>query len=560
MGRAAIPVKSTVVSDSAPTQPASKTQSRWARGLSLLNPSHIHSAFSASILLATSSLLSSIIGLGRGKFIAWLFGAGPQTDAYVAAFRLPDLMNNFLVGGAVSITFVTILNRYRERGEESEGERVLFIVLNLIAMVLIGATIALMFLAGPYIRFTNPGFTATQVELCTHMTRILLPGQIFLFAGSVLGATLLVRKQFLFQAVTPIFYNVCIIAGGVFLHRRLGILSLAVGATAGFFLGSFVLNAWGAFRAGVRYRKGIDLGHPGLRLWLQMTLPLMFGFTLPFLDQYFAGYYASGASGDITRLANAKQVFSAPMSMLAQAAGVASLPFFSQLWAKGKRFEFAVGVADSVSRVVALALLAASAMIALAEPIVGLLFGGGRFTPADVRLTAHFFAIYALSLFLWSAQAIYARAFYAAGITWLPMLASTVITVVAFPLYRLGYGWQGTAGLALASDAGIAIQAITLALLLHQRHMVSLASLDYRELGRCLLAGLASGAGVWTLTWSLGVLSGRFWGGLQPAGVRWMDVVLLLAGSAFWVFVAKWILEKTGSALPKVVMKRLGIG
>ena len=90
--------------------------------------------------------------------------------------------------------------------------------------------------------------------------------------------------------------------------------------------------------------------------------------------------------------------------------------------------------------------------------------------------------------------------------------------------------------------------------------MVSLASLDYRELGRCLLAGLASGAGVWTLTWSLGVLSGRFWGGLQPAGVRWMDVVLLLAGSAFWVFVAKWILEKTGSALPKVVMKRLGMG
>ena len=187
MGRSAIPVKSTVVSDSPPTQPASKTQSRWARVVSLLNPSHIHSAFSASILLATSSLLSSLIGLGRGKFIAWLFGAGPQTDAYVAAFRLPDLMNNFLVGGAVSITFVTILNRYREKGEESEGERVLFIVLNLIALVLIGATIALMFLAGPYIRFTNPGFTATQVELCTHMTRILLPGQIFCLPGVCLA-------------------------------------------------------------------------------------------------------------------------------------------------------------------------------------------------------------------------------------------------------------------------------------------------------------------------------------------------------------------------------------
>jgi len=174
--------------------------------------------------------------------------------------------------------------------------------------------------------------------------------------------------------------------------------------------------------------------------------------------------------------------------MLAQAAGVASLPFFSQLWAKGKKFEFAVGVADSVSRVIALGLLASSAMIALAHPIVDLIFGGGRFTPNDVRQTSLFFALYTVSLFLWSAQSIYARSFYAAGITWLPMLASNIILVVAFPFYGLGNAWFGTAGLAMASDAGIALQAVTLALLLHQRRMVSLASLDYAEMGRCLVA------------------------------------------------------------------------
>jgi putative peptidoglycan lipid II flippase len=522
----------------------------------LLRPSHAHTAFSASILLAASSLLSSIIGLGRGKFIAWLFGAGPHTDAYVAAFRLPDLMNNFLVGGAVSITFVTILNRYRERDEEAEGERVLFIVLNLVVLMLVAATVVLMFLAAPFIRFTNHGFTAEQVALCAHMTRILLPAQIFLFIGSVLGATLLVRKQFLYQAITPLIYNLCIIAGGVFLHRRLGVSSLAIGATAGFLLGSFALNALGAARAGVRYRMGIDLRHPGLRLWLHMTLPLMFGFTLPFLDQYFAGYYASNVVGAITRLANAKQLFSAPMSMLAQAAGVASLPFFAQLWAKGKQYEFAVGVADSVSRVVALGLLAASAMIALAQPIVGLVFGGGRFTPQDVRQTALFFALYTLSLSFWSAQAIYARSFYAAGITWLPMLASTIIMLVAFPLYGFGYRWQGAAGLALASDAGIALQAISLAVLLHYRRMVSLASLDYAEMGRCLLAAVASGAGV-------GVLFGWLGGVLHralPGQPRWIDLAVLVAGTAMWVLVAKRVLEKTGSALPEVARERLGLG
>jgi putative peptidoglycan lipid II flippase len=534
---------------------AAPAHSKWARALSLLRPSHTHTAFSASILLAASSFVSSFIGLGRGKFIAWLFGAGPQTDAYVAAFRLPDLMNNFLVGGAVSITFVTILNRYRERDDEAEGERVLFTVLNLMVLVLTAATIVLIFLAAPYIRFTNPGFSAAQVVLCTHMTRLLLPAQIFLFAGSVLGATLLVRKQYLYQALQPIIYNLCIIAGGLLLAHRLGVSSLAIGATTGFLLGSFVLNALGALRAGVRYRWGIDLHHPGLRIWLQMTLPLMFGFGLPFLDQYFAGFYASGGTGDITRLYNAKQLFSAPMSMLSMAAGVASLPFFAQLWAKGKRFEFAVGVADSVSRVAALGLLAASAMIALAQPIVGLIFGGGRFTPADVHQTALFFALYTLSLFLWSAQAIYARSFYAAGITWLPMLASTIITVAAFPLYGIGYRVYGAGGLALASDAGIALQAASLAVLLHQRRMVSLASLDYAEIGRCLLAALAGGVAVGL---SFGWLSGVLLHAL-PGQSRWIDVAVLVAGSVLWLAIVKVVLEKAGSALPRVTMQRLGV-
>jgi putative peptidoglycan lipid II flippase len=334
---------------------------------------------------------------------------------------------------------------------------------------------------------------------------------------------------------------------------------LAIGATTGFLLGSFALNAAGAARAGIRYRWGIDLKHPGLVLWLKMTLPLMFGFTLPFLDEYFAGYYASSVAGDITLLSNAKQIFSAPMSMLAQAAGVASLPFFSQLWASGKRDEFAAGVANSVSRVVALGLLASSAMIALAEPIVGLVFGGGRFTPDDVRQTALFFALYTLSLFLWSAQAIYARSFYAAGITWLPMLASTVILVIAFPLYGLGFHMRGAAGLALASDAGIALQAVTLAALLHRRRMVSLGSLDYREVSRCLLAGVVSGGAVWAAIWGVGRLQVGLMHPQVASVTRWIDLGVLTAGGVVWVVIAKWILERTGSALPREAMKRLGM-
>ena len=536
--------------DADPAPSLAAPVSRLARVLRVLRPSHSHTAYTATVLLMSTTFLSRIIGLVRVKYIAWLFGAGAQTDAYLAAFRLPDLMNYFLVGGAASITFVTILNRYRERGEEAEGERVLSIVLNVVGLVIIVAIPIAMVFAGTYIRATNPGFTAEQVRLSAGITRILLPGQLFFFAGGVLGATLLVRRQFLYQGLSGIVYNLGIILGGVLLARQMGIPALAVGATSGAFLGAFALNAWGARQNGVRYTFAIDLHHPGLKEWLRMTLPLMAGMTLPFLDDYIVGYFASHGAGEITRLANAKQLFSAPMAVLAQAAGAASLPFFARLWAQERQYDFAVEVADSVSRVAALGLLVASGMIALSGPVVGLIFLGGRFSLGDVRATAGYFAVYSVSLFLWSAQAIYARAFYAAGNTLVPMVAGTVITLVSLPIDTGLYHWQGALGLAMASDTGIAIQTLTLAVLLHQRRMVSLASLDVRELGRCVVAGVAAGVVVG------GAIAGvvRF----MPAPSRMANAVLLLAGSGMWALVTGLVLDRTGSALPRVAMKRLG--
>ena len=280
-----------------------------------------------------------------------------------------------------------------------------------------------------------------------------------------------------------------------------------------------------------------------------MTLPLMFGFTLPFLDQYFAGFYASHGVGDITRLANAKQLFTAPMVMLSQASGVASMPFFAQLWARQERYKFATGVADSVSRIVALSVLVTSLMIALAHPSVDLIFGGGRFTPADVNLTTLFFALYAISIFAWSAQAIYARGFYAAGITWLPMLASTIILFVAFPLYALGYKFLG-AGAWPCLRRGHLLQAPALAVLLHKRRMVSLADLDYAELGRCFVAGAASCVAIRLLVWGLGGLVDRLPAALFHGQARLIDLIVLLVCGSVWFFITKWILEKSDPHCP----------
>ena len=532
-------------------------RSRWARGLGILRPSHAHSVFSATVVLMVSTFLSRIIGLVRVQYIVWLFGRGVEADALNAAFVLPDMISYFLVGGAASITFVTILTRYRDTGREAEGQRSLSVILTTMYLVL-GVAIVLAEIFAPwYIHWWFYGFDAKKVVLCVMLTRILLPAQLCFLAGGVFGAVLLVRKQFSVQALAPLIYGLGTIVGGLLLVRRIGVSSLAIGTVAGAFLGPFLLNWIFARRAGARYQPILDWHDKGLHEWVRLSLPLMVGVSLVTADSWIIAHFASTTSGAVSLMSYAKQIFSAPMAVLAQAAGAASMPFFASLWTQQRRFEFANDVADSVSRVASLGVLAASGMIALAVPLVELLFLGRRFSSGDARECAGYFAVFSVSIFLWSAQAIYSRAFYAAGNTLTPMAAGTVVTLVSLPIYAVLYGWYGALGLAIASDIGIALQTVTIAVLLHQRRMVSLADLEYVEMGRCLVAGLMSGGAAWMVVWGLGSVPGYLWGSLRPAQIRWTDLTLLVVGTAVWAVMARWVLEKTGSALPRIALQRL---
>ena len=523
----------------------------------MLRPSHAHSVFSATVVLMASTLLSSVFGLVRNLYIAWMFGRGMEADAFLAAFTLPDMISYFLVGGAASITFVTILTRYRDSGREAEGERSLSVILTSMFLVL-GAAIVLAEVFAPwYVHWWFNGFDAKKAALCVTLTRILLPAQVCFFAGGVFGAVLLVRKQFNVQAVTPLIYNLGTIVGGILLVRRLGVSSLAIGTVAGALVGPFLLNAVFARRAGVRYRPILDWRDEGLREWVRLSLPLMIGVSLVTADNWIIAHFASGTSGAISLMTYAKRLFTAPMSVLAQAAGAASMPFFASLWAKENRAEFANAVADSVSRVACMGLLAASAMVVLGEALIDVVFVGGRFSRADAGECAAYFAVFSVSLFLWSAQSIYSRAFYAAGNTLVPMVAGTIITVISLPLYAGLYRAYGAMGLAVASNLGIGLQTLTIAVLLHNRRMVSLASLDYEELGRCLLAGVASGAAVWLVFDWVGGLVVHALRIEGPAQSRGAELAVLVAGTAVWLVIADWILRKTGSALPRVLRKRL---
>src|SRR5262245_59289627 len=212
--------------------PATNRPALFKRLMRVFRPSHQHTAFSATLLLMSAIMLSRIIGYLREAYIAWAFGVTPATDAYNAGFTIPDWLNYLVAGGTASITFVSIYTRFLAEKREGEARRTFSVVITIMTVVL-GVGIILAEIFAPQLnRLMFSKFKPEQFALCVHLTRILLPAQLFFYVGGVVSAVLLSRRMFLLPALGPLFYNAGIIVGGLLFSRRIGISSLAYGAVA----------------------------------------------------------------------------------------------------------------------------------------------------------------------------------------------------------------------------------------------------------------------------------------------------------------------------------------
>ncbi|HEY6768180.1 MAG TPA: murein biosynthesis integral membrane protein MurJ [Candidatus Sulfotelmatobacter sp.] len=523
--------------------------------LRFLRPSHQHTAFSATLLLMGTVMLSRVIGYVREAYIAYAFGAGPQTDAYVAAFTLPDWLNYIVAGGAASITFISIYTRFLAEKREADAEKTFSIIITVMTVVMVVGTIVAEVLTPQFVRWmfgptsAHAGFSLEQIELCVRLTRVLLPAQIFFYVGGVVSAVLLSHRLFLFPAMGPLLYNLFIIAGGVIGGHRAGIASLAYGALAGSFVGPFLASVIGAARIGTGYKPSFDVMNPAFQQWVKLSVPLMLGVSLVTADDWILRHYAASGVGDIARLNYAKRLFAVPIAVLGQATGQASLPFFARLFNEKRLKEFADTVNDSVYRVSAASFLTAGWMMAAALPLIDLVYRRGRFLFSDTQTTAIYFFWFALSLALWAAQGLYARAFYAAGDTITPMLAVTVITAASLPLYSLLFRVYGVVGLAWASDIGIGANLIALMILLHWRKLVSIGGLRWGELAKSALTAVVAAA----LSFEVAkVIPLPLTGG----GSRLADLLRLALVSITWAAAVAGGLWLTRSQLPGDLRRR----
>jgi putative peptidoglycan lipid II flippase len=437
----------------------------------------------AAALMMASVFLSRILGYARDAVIAYQQGATPETDAYFAAFTIPDFLNYLLAGGALSITFIPIFARYVAEGREEDGYRSFSVIATVMGIAMFFFILLGEILTEGLIPLIAPGFPPDQLRTAARLTRIVLPAQIFFYLGGLLMAVQYARNRFLLPATAPIIYNAGIILGGLLLGKTIGMDGFAWGVLAGSFVGNFVVQVIGARRTGLTFTPRFDLSDPGLKEFVRLSIPIMLGFSLVVVDEWMTRVFGSFLlAGAITWLNNARRLMQVPVGVFGQASGVASYPFLSALAARGEKEAMWETLSVTLRWVFFVSCAAAAVTCVLSREVVLVVFQRGAFT----------LAFFSVGIPMWCAQTIISRGFFALKDTWTPTLVGTGAWLLTLPAYYWLTQRMGVRGLALASTIGIFLYAVVLFGILMRRTVGRKGVPEIREYVKMAAAGAAA--------------------------------------------------------------------
>jgi putative peptidoglycan lipid II flippase len=479
-----------------------------------------------------ATLLSRIAGFVRDMVVAVAFGAGPVTDAFFVAFRIPNILRRLLAEGALSTAMIPVFTEYSVTRAGAEFLRMLRAVLGL-AFVALAATAALGVLAAPWIvRAIAPGFTGApgQAALAVLLTRVMFPYLVLVGLAALATGVLNSQGRFFAGAIGPAVLNLGMIAAVLLLASRVDppILALAFGVLAGG-LGQLVVQLPELRRCGLLVSPSAEIRHPALGRLVRLLVPAVFGLAAVQVTVFVNTLLGSLLpAGSISYLYYADRVMEFPLGVFGIAIASASLPVMARQAAAGEPREVAGTLGFSLRLAAYICLPATAGLLVLRTPIVRVLFERGKFGSADTVATADALAWYALGLVGFAGSRIAAQAFYALGEAGIAVrwgIVSVGANVVAALLLM---GPLRHSGLAAASSVGAYVNLAALLWAARQR----LGPLGGREL--LVSAGRTAAASVPLVVWC--GLAVALW---PAAPALWLDVGWLataIVGGAglFW--------------------------
>ena len=507
-----------------------------------------NSIMRATGILVITSFLSRILGYIRDIVITSTFGLGYKTDAYYAAFTIPDMIYYCLVGGALSSAFIPVFSSYIAKKEDEDGYIMASTILNLVALVAAAlCVIGVIFapeLVNLLVQFEGVSYTLTVL-----LTRIMFAQSFFMCLTGISQGILQSYKHFSSPALGAVLYNITIILVGLLLARlfHLGIMGFSIGVVCGAIVNLAVqLPAMKRFK--FRYKPVLELKHDGVKQFFKLLLPVLLGLSMNELNLLANQYFGSGLGESVlSALKNAQRIMQLPVGIFGSAIGLSIFPTMSEHYANGNIREYKNDLSMSLRTVIFITLPSAVGLIAVRIPVIRAMYLQGNFTTDNVNQVANLLMFYCIGIVGYSAQQILNRGFYSVQDTKTPVKINIFILLLNILLSFIFVQFWGASGLAFAYSLSGTISMLLLFFFLRKKIGGINGKKILESIGKTCLAALVMFAVIFLLNSLLekvmplgrklfqllevvieaGVGAGVF---LLAAGLMKMDEVRLVAG------------------------------
>ena len=459
-------------------------------------------------------MCSRVLGLARDQIFSGIFGAGAGAEAFITAFRAPNLLRDLFAEGALSTAFVTTFSKKIQL----EGDRAAWRLANktgtLTLVFMSVVTLLGILLAWPLIEVLGSGFhnTPGKFELTVHLTRIMYPFILLVSLAALAMGMLNAKHVFGAPAMASSFFNLGSIVGGVALawymdphlaadHIDRALAGMAFGTLLGGLL-QFAVQLPALVKVGYRFRPDFQWRDEGVRQILRLMGPAVIAASAVQINVMVNSSFASYlGTGPVAWLNASFRLMQLPLGVFGVAIATVTLPLVSKAAAVGNTAEFRTTLAKALRLAFFLTVPSAIGLMCLGEPIISLLYQHGRFTIRDAHRTAGALQFYAVGLSAYSGIKVLAPAFYALDARTTPMTVSFVaigINILLNGLFTYTLGW-GPQGLALSTSLTAVANFTSLYFLMRRR----VGDLETRSL-LVMFAKLAAAGGLLAATCLVG--------------------------------------------------------
>lgn len=421
-------------------------------------------------IVALAFAVSRVLGMVREIVIGARFGTGETYDAYLAAFRIPDVLFAIVMSGAFGSAFIPVFGGYLAQGDDDRAWRLANTLLTWIVVVFLIAAQAIFFLAPQLIgRVIAPGLSDENQELAVDLTRLLLLSPLLLGLGAAAKGMLEAQDAFTLPAIAPVLYNIGIITGAVALTPLMGIYGLAAGVIIGS-LAHVSVQFVSLFRRGLRIRPSLSRQIEGLGEVVRLMAPRIFGQSASQVNLIVMTNFASRlGEGSISALSYAQHLVLLPHGILAMSLSTVIFPRMARAYATGNVDELRRTLANGLGPLMFLTLPAAICLLIYRESIVQLVLEYGSFSAESARLVASAVGFFAIGLLARALIEPVTRGFYAMHDTRTPVIVAFAMILANIALSWLLAPRLGHGGLALSLSLTYTIRMVILVTILSRR-------------------------------------------------------------------------------------------